>query len=141
MTAVKILLSITLGLLSLILDYDQEKEMFKGHAKLKKCEEYLSIDFGNTDSDKFLQTIKRLDKVEIVWLSPRSNGTATYEFCYLVMNTKGEVGFVKSKDFQDDSKPDLMIYPLEIEAYHFYDAQCFRQVLEEQDLEKFLREK
>jgi hypothetical protein len=141
-TSMKSLLFLTLGLFSLILDYDQEKEKFKGQADLKKCEENLSIDFGNTDSDKFLQTVNRLDKVEIVWLNPMSNGTATYKFCYLVMNDEDEVGFVKSRDFQDDSKPDLRIYPLEIEDYHFYDAQCFRQTLEEeQDLKKFLREK
>jgi hypothetical protein len=138
----KILIALTFGLLTFNIAYDQDQEKFKGQNLFKNCEENLSVDFGDTDSDTFLQTISRLDNVELVWLSPRSNGNARYEFCYLVMNEEGEVGFIKLKDFKNESKPDIMIYPFEIENYHFYDAQCFRQTLEEhRDLKKFLLEK
>ena len=137
----KILIALTFGLLTFNLQYDQDKEKFKGQNLFKNCEENLSVDFGNTDSDTFSRTISRLDNVEIVWLHPKSNGKASYKFCYLVVNEENEVGFVESKDFQDASKPNIRTYPLEIEDYHFYDARCFRQALEEHpDLKKFLKE-
>ncbi len=138
----KILIALTFGLLTFNLDYDQDKEKFKGQNLFKNCEENLSVDFGNTDSDTFSQTISRLDNVEIVCLHPIGNGKAKYEFCYLVVNEEGEVGFVTSQDFQDKSRPDIMTYPFEIESYHFYDARCFRQTLEEHpDLKEVLKEK
>lgn len=120
-----------------------EKEKFYGESKLVECKAEIPLYYSTKGQKDLMKAAKEYENIEIVLISKRKKGKASYKFYYLIRD-KSNYGptayLVDSRDFRSKTPNKKSLFlNYKPKKHFFYEAECFRDKLQsDSTLTKYL---